>query len=102
MSAITFDTLKYTKQLEQAGFSREQAEAQTTAYKQSILEIMSDFASKDDVNTLKKDSDTYKNDIMVIKSDIASIKTSIAVLIWTQGLIVLTVVVPAIKQLLGL
>jgi hypothetical protein len=92
MSAITFDTLKYTKQLEQAGFSREQAEAQTTAYKQSILEIMSDFASKDDVNTLKKDSDTYKNDI-------ASIKTDLAVLKWMVGFIMVAVALPFIKSL---
>ena len=80
MSSIAFDTLKYTKQLEEAGVPRIQAEAQTAAYKQSITEIMVDFASKEEVNSIRKDVDTYRSDIITIKSDIVTLKTDVAML----------------------
>ncbi len=95
MSSIAFDTLKYTKRLEEAGVDRKQAEAQAIAHKEALQEVCEDFASKSEAVALRKDSDTYK-------SDIASIKTNIAVLMWGQGLIILTVVIPAIKHMLGL
>jgi|688.fasta_scaffold1137424_1 hypothetical protein len=46
MSSIAFDTLKYTKQLEEAGIPRIQAEAQATAYKQSLTEVMQDYKKR--------------------------------------------------------
>lgn len=45
-----FNALKYTKQLEQVGLTREQAEAQV----QMVIEVMdSTFATKADFNELK-------------------------------------------------
>jgi hypothetical protein len=102
MSSITFDTLKYTKRLEEAGVECCQAEAQAMAHKDAMQEACDDFASKSETTALQKDSDSYKNDVSGIKKDLDAVKTNIAVLMWGQGLIILTVVIPAIKNMLGL
>jgi predicted nucleic acid-binding Zn-ribbon protein len=104
MSSITFDTLKYTKQLEQSGFTREQAEAQATAQKQSLSEALEDVASKSDVNALKKDSDIYKSDIAsvkteltIVKTDLAVVKTELAVVKWMVGTAIFGILMLLIK-----
>lgn len=43
MTSITFDTLKYTKRLEEAGFSRPQAEAQAHALAAQELATKADI-----------------------------------------------------------
>lgn len=54
MSTITFDTLKFTQRLEQAGISHEQAVAMAEAQKESLSEIMeSHVATKNDVQDVK-------------------------------------------------
>lgn len=54
MATITFDTLKFTQRLEQAGISRDQAVAMAEAQKESLAEIMeSQVATKNDVQYLK-------------------------------------------------
>ena len=78
MNSVTFDTLKYAKQLEDGGTSRSQAEAQAIAQKQSLTEALVDVASKSEMDALKKDSDSYKGDIAIIK-------TALAVLKWMVG-----------------
>jgi chromosome segregation ATPase len=123
MTSIAFDTLKYTKRLEEAGVSRAQAEAQALVQKEVLQEVCDDFASKADVTVLRRDSDGYKSDISGIKaqlesikselfalkgqiegikSELSSMKINIAVLMWMNGLVILTLVVPAIKGFLGL
>ncbi len=77
MGAITFDTLKYSKQLEDSGIPRAQAEAQARVQHESLTLVMADVASKVDVTALQKDSDSYKLDIAAIKTDIAVMKWGI-------------------------
>ena len=86
MTTIAFDSLKYTKKLEAAGFTREQAEAQIYVQQEALVEACEDFVSKSDVVGLKKDSDTYRSDIISVRADIAIIKTDIAVLKWMMGM----------------
>jgi Protein of unknown function (DUF1640) len=94
MNSIAFDTLKYTKKLESAGFTREQAEAQVYIQQEAIAEMLdmetSKFVTKEDLT----------KELAPIKSDITAIRTNIAVLMWMSGLTILTVVVPALKKLL--
>ena len=100
MGVITFDTLKYTKQLKEAGIPRNQAEAQANAYRQSLNEVMEDVASKSDVASLKKDADVYKSDISSLKTDMMIVKKDLAVLKWMVGFIMIAVIVPLLKGLL--
>ena len=53
---------------------------------------MKQFATKEDIYKAKED----------VQKEIAALRTQNAVVIWTQGLIVLTVVVPSLKSMLGL
>ncbi len=72
MSAVTFDTLKFVKTLENAGFNAQQAEAiaqaQQTAISESAELIL---ATKDDVTS--------------IRSDILKVDAEIRLLKWMAG-----------------
>ena len=52
MPAISFDTLAYAKEVEEAGFTRQQAEAFASAQKRLFHEVMStsELATKFDLN----------------------------------------------------
>ena len=67
MTATTFDTLGYVKALEEAGFTRQQAEAQATA----ILGVLRQYdeASRQQVST--------KGDIQDVRSDILRLEAKI-------------------------
>ena len=50
MSTITFDTLKYTKRLREAGYTEQQAEAAAEAQKDVLAEVLeATIATKQDV-----------------------------------------------------
>ncbi len=55
MSAITFDTLKYSKTLQQAGFSQDQAEAITQAQNSALQEVVNaqQLVTKSDLQEAK-------------------------------------------------
>lgn len=54
MATITFDTLKFTQRLEQAGIPHDQAIAMVEAQKESLSEIMeAHLATKNDVQDVK-------------------------------------------------
>ena len=46
MTAITFDTLKFTKRLEEAGVPRKQAEAQAEAFRDAQEAQLGDLVTK--------------------------------------------------------
>ncbi len=73
--AIAFDTLKYTKRLEDAAIPRDQAEAQAAALSEVFDSHFQDLATKDDLQELETRTTT---DIAEIKADIAGIKADIA------------------------
>ena len=82
MTTITFDTLKYSKALKDAGFTSSQAEGQAQALSE-ILEInFSDLVTKQklctELNITKQDLldelHLIKTDITLLKNDISFIK----------------------------
>jgi hypothetical protein len=55
MTTITFDTLKYVKQLEASGIASEQAEAFVNALRDILSEVMNtSLATRGDVQNLEK------------------------------------------------
>ena len=68
MSAITFDTLKFTKKLKEAGFAEDQAEAMVDAFLEATSEA--DLATKKD-----------------LQIELAPIKADITLIKWMLGLI---------------
>ena len=54
MTAITFDTLKLTKRLEESGLDRKQAEAQAEALAEAMQSGVEDLATKHDLEMLRQ------------------------------------------------
>jgi hypothetical protein len=52
LTAITFDTLKLTKRLEESGIDRQQAEAQAEALAEAMQSGIEDLATKHDINAV--------------------------------------------------
>ena len=61
MTIATFDTLKFTDQLVEAGVPEAQARAEAMAIRDAFQS--SDIATKADINLLKADIDLLKSDI---------------------------------------
>ncbi len=61
MTAMVFDTLKYAQHLEEAGFSRKQAEAMAEVQKDSLAELMDmQVATKADIKDVRNDIQTIR------------------------------------------
>jgi hypothetical protein len=107
MNTITFDTHKFVKQLQSKGVPEEQAEVFVETMLSIQNSITHNMITKPEAQQFKSE---LKNDLEALESrfenrlqkEIAPIRTNLAVVMWTQGLIILTVVVPALKQLLNL
>jgi hypothetical protein len=101
MSSITFDTHQFIKRLKDKGMPEAQAEEIVLVVRDSYREAMADTVDKSELKQL-----ATKEDIFLLKEhmhkEISPLKTHIAVLMWMQGLVVLTLVIPALKGLLGL
>jgi hypothetical protein len=63
MSAVTFDTLKFVKTLKGAGVSEAQAEAFSTAVRES--HEAAELATKRDIDDLRKDMEMMRKDIII-------------------------------------
>lgn len=95
MTTITFDTLEYAKKLENAGFTREQAEVQADALKKFALEMdektRQELATKGDVREcelrLLKEIEKVRKEIEEVraelKTDIQKVKYDL--LVWQIG-----------------
>ena len=65
MATITFDTLKFVKQLKAAGFDDQQAEALSNAQKESLTEILdTTLATRSDIIRLEKEIVSSKAEII--------------------------------------
>ena len=84
MSAITFDTLKYSKRLIQAGYTPQQAEAAAEVQKEVLNEVMD--------TTL-----ATREDIHVIDKKIARIEAEITSMKWMMGFVTGGIVALLIK-----
>jgi hypothetical protein len=89
--SITFDTLKYTETLIQAGVDVTQAKAFANAQKETIAEVIDNsVATKMDLHELKSE----------LKTDTQAIKQDIVVLKWMVGLVIVVNVLPILKTIL--
>ena len=78
MNALAFDTHAAVKKLKEAGFTEQQAEAQTTL----LMEVIAgELATKHDIETIKHDIETVKLDIenvrAELKRDIETLRTEL-------------------------
>jgi hypothetical protein len=67
MATIAFDTLRYARKLESAGFSKQQAEGLAEAQLESVKEIAGDIATKADLGELHT----------LVKADIAELRSEV-------------------------
>ncbi|MFH0342982.1 MAG: DUF1640 domain-containing protein [Chromatiales bacterium] len=68
MSTITFDTHEYIKRLRAAGFSEDQAEALSSAQKESLAQaLLITLATKEDIMRLERRMDGVDAQLMLIK-----------------------------------
>lgn len=83
MSMPAFDTLKYTKHLEDSGVERKQAEAFAKAQMESLSELMKEkLATKEDLTRLATKSE-LKEEIKELRSEMRwlfGVSTTIVVL----------------------
>ncbi|MDO8930953.1 MAG: hypothetical protein Q7U97_01035 [Rhodocyclaceae bacterium] len=89
MSTVTFDTLKFVKTLEQAGFNAQQAEALAQAQQTAISESAElILATKDDAN--------------LIRADVAKVDAEIRLLKWMTGATFAAVMAILLRLFVGL
>lgn len=78
MSAVTFDTLKFVKELENAGMPQAQAEAQAKALANVLSSLDTTLATKADIQNVKTE----------IKIEIQDVKSEIKLMKWILGFLV--------------
>lgn len=83
MTAITFDTLTFAKQLKKIGVPDKQAEAQTEIIAQMMTEtIATNFATKKDLLTVKQELRSEISNLRIeFKQDIANLTLKIGVMV---------------------
>jgi hypothetical protein len=67
MSALAFDTHAAVKKLKEAGFTEQQAEAQTALLTDVIA---GELATKRDIETLRRDIETLRRDIETLRAEL--------------------------------
>src|SRR4051794_22301296 len=67
MSVAAFDTLKFAKQLKQAGVPEQQAEAQATALAEVLQSGIQDLATKNETTQIRQD---LKTEIAQVRQDL--------------------------------
>jgi hypothetical protein len=86
MSTITFDTLKYVKQLESAGVPSIQAEAFVNAQRDILSEALdTSLATKSDIRDIRTDVQAVK---MEVKNLEQKMDAKIDKLVWMVGILV--------------
>ena len=76
MAIITFDTLAFSKTMQDAGMDRNQAEALATAQREALSQMLDarDFATKTDVLETKSE---LKEDIANVRAEVAALRTEL-------------------------
>lgn len=92
MSTVTFDTLKFVKELENAGMPQQQAEAQAKALANVLSESLdTTLATKADMLDVKSE---LKGDILEVKSELKLMKWMLGFLIGCVVFIMLRLYIP--------
>ena len=99
MSTITFDTLRYAKQLEASGIPAAQAEAFVNAQREILSEALdATLATKSDIRDVRVDIARLE---AATKADIAKIDKELAVLKWMVGMVIAGVAAQIVKTFFG-
>ena len=94
--AVAFDTLKFTKRLEESGFPRPQAEAQAEAFQEAQEAQLGDLATKGDLRELET---RISGELRGLE---ARVNGELRLIKWMLAVVVAVTVLPALKTLLGL
>ena len=99
MSTITFDTLRYAKQLEASGIPAAQAEAFVNAQREILSEALdATLATKSDTREVRLDIAKLE---AATKSDIAKLDKELAVIKWMVGMVMAGVAAQILKTFFG-
>ena len=99
MSTITFDTLRYAKQLEASGIPAAQAEAFVNAQREILSEALDvTLATKSDIREVRLDIAKLE---ATTKSDIAKLDKELAVIKWMVGMVMAGVAAQILKTFFG-
>jgi len=88
MTTITFDTLKYVRQLEASGVAPIQAEAFVNAQREILSEALDTTLST-------------KSDIRDVRDDMAKLDKELAVIKWMVGMVMAGVAAQILKTFFG-
>ncbi len=100
MTAITFDTLKYSERLEAGGFSPQQAKAEA----QALAEVLSssEVVSARDLDRLEGKIDLLRSDFNVLRGEVngkfTELNGKFTLLQWMLGLLLAGVASLVIKS----
>ena len=117
MSALVFDTLKYTRRLMEAGVPKQQAEVQAEAMAEAFVFNVEALVTRDYLDARLGEQDAridkwfMEQDARIDKRfaehgfrferELSKVKRQLNLHSWMLALIVLTTVVPAVRSLLG-
>jgi hypothetical protein len=83
MTAITFDTLKFTKRLKASGFTEAQAEGFAEAQRETFEEVLdSTLATKGDISNLRNDT---RENVQGVKDRLMGIESEMKLMKWMIG-----------------
>ena len=88
MATITFDTLKYVRQLEASGVAPVQAQAFVNAQREILSEALDTTLST-------------KSDIRDVRDDMAKLDKELAVIKWMVGMVMAGVAAQILKTFFG-
>ncbi|MBS4096867.1 MAG: DUF1640 domain-containing protein [Sulfuricella sp.] len=95
MSTVTFDTLKFVKELENAGMPQAQAEAQAKALANVLSESLdTTLVTKADIKDVKTEITAIRADL---QTELAPMKAELSVIKWMGGIIVGGIVMLLLK-----
>ena len=100
MSALAFDTLKFTKTLQSAGFAPEQAEAVAYAFRDASADV--ELATKKDialaVAELKREMSEVRAEMGGIRGEMGGIRGEMSTIRWMLGAVLALAVANFAKQ----
>ncbi|MEO5339762.1 MAG: CCDC90 family protein [Magnetococcus sp. MYC-9] len=88
MTTATFDTLKFVETLRASGFDEPQARGMSAAIQEVQRANLDGLVTKQDLD-------------VKLEKELSPIRTDLAVIKWMLALIIVVIVLPALKTLLG-
>ncbi|MDP1634219.1 MAG: hypothetical protein Q8L69_06010 [Gallionellaceae bacterium] len=96
MSAITFDTLRFSERLKAAGVPEAQAKAEAEALRDVFSEALdASLATKSDIGGLRTELVTLRGDV---KSELSAVRGDIASMKWMLGVLIAIAIANFAKQ----